>query len=97
MSYDYQNAFENLQKKVALVAQKYEHMVRERDDARKEIEDLKELLLKKEKENDILKVKIENLTVVTTLFPDRGKAREARTLLSGLVREIDQCIKDLTD
>lgn len=42
-----------------------------------------------------LQLKVEHLTVVTTLTPGREQVEQTRVVLSELVREIDKCINEL--
>lgn len=96
MPSNYQQTLRSLSEKAKLIAQRYNVAVEQRDRARAEAEDLNKELEKCRKEITLLKVQIENLTVVRTAFPTPQAVADSKKYLSGLVREIDQCIKDLT-
>ena len=96
MAFDYLTAFQRLKEKAALVAQRYHAAIAQRDEARSEAAALREELARRDEEIRRLKTDVENLTVVTTAFPSKEAVAQSRKYLSGLVREIDQCITDLT-
>lgn len=93
---NYQQTLRSLGEKAKLIASRYHTAVNQRDQARAEVEALRDELEKRNREIALLKVQVENLTVVRTVFPTPQAVAESRKYLSGLVREIDQCIKDLT-
>ena len=45
----------------------------------------------------MLRQRIEHLTVVTTLAPDHRDVEHTRAFLSGLLRDIDKCISELSE
>lgn len=96
MAYDYQQVCQRLNEKAQLIAQRYRLAVEQRDEARQKALDLENELTKRDAEIQLLKTQIENLTVVRTAFPSKQAVADSRSYLAGLVREIDQCIKDLT-
>lgn len=96
MAYDYQQAFQRLKSKAAMVSQRYHIAIEQRDEARRQIETLESQLRQRDEEITLLKTEIENLTVVTTAFPSKEARSVSRKYLAGLVKEIDQCITDLT-
>ncbi|MDE5607767.1 MAG: hypothetical protein K2I64_02400 [Muribaculaceae bacterium] len=49
------------------------------------------------REIERLTQQVDFLTVVSTTLPAPGDIEKSRAILSGLVREIDKCIKDLTE
>ena len=97
MALDYQQVCQRVAEKARLVARRYERAVAERDEALGEVARLQAQLSKCESQITLLKTQVENLTVVTTAFPSKQAIADSREYLSGLVREIDQCIKDLTN
>ena len=96
MSNDYRQSFQRLAEKTRLVVQHYEKAIGQRDEALQRVAQLENELLQHKAEIEKLKVEIENITVVKTAFPSKQTMAESRKYLSGLVREIDQYIKDLT-
>lgn len=97
MAFDYQQAFQRLKNKAQMVSQRYHAAIAQRDEARKQIEILTGQITLRDKEITQLKTEIENLTVVTTVFPSKEAKATSRKYLAGLVKEIDQCITDLTN
>lgn len=96
MSSDYQQALTRLVEKARLLARRYEIVEGERDEALEKISQLQADIDKRDAEIARLKTEMENLVVVKTAFPSREAMAESRKYLTGLMREIDQCIKDLT-
>lgn len=96
MAYDYQQVCQRLKEKAQLIAQRYQLALEQRNEARAETLSLENELKKRDAEIRQLKTQIENLTVVRTAFPSKQAVADSRSYLTGLVREIDQCIKDLT-
>lgn len=96
MSQDYRLTLQRLHEKASLIAQRYEVAMKQRNEAFSKIEELNKELSKREKELNGLKTEIENLVIVKTAFPSHESIAEGRRYLSGLVKEIDQCINDLT-
>lgn len=78
------------------MVRRYEIAIKQRDEAREEVEMLKTELMKRDRQIHSLETQIENLTVVRTAFPTPQAVEVSRRYLSGLVREINQCINDLT-
>lgn len=97
MAYDFREACNRLKEKAELIARRYHKAIEQRDRAREQIEELQQKLDDCNNEIRILKARIEELTVVTTAFPTRQSRDESKKYLTELVREIDQCIKDLTN
>lgn len=96
MSQDYRQALLSLTQKVQLLVQQYNSVLQQRNDALSMVAELKAELLQRDAAISNLKTEIENLTIVKTAFPSREAMAESKEYLSGLIREIDQCIKDLT-
>ncbi|MDE7472154.1 MAG: hypothetical protein K2M68_01065, partial [Muribaculaceae bacterium] len=69
----------------------------QRDSALKRVADLEYTVKQQQNEVERLSQQVEFLTIVSTAMPDRDDIDKSRALLSGLVREIDKCINDLTD
>lgn len=97
MAYDYQQVCERLKHKAELLRGRYEIAVQQRDEARGEVQELTSRLAEREATIRELKTELQNLTIVKTAFPSKQAIAESRDYLTGLVREIDQCIKDLSN
>lgn len=96
MALDNRQAFQRLDEKARLIAQKYSLMVQQRDEALGAVKQMQAEIEKRDAEISRLKTEIENLVIVKTAFPSAKAIADSRKYLSGLAREIDQCIKDLT-
>ncbi|MDE6802725.1 MAG: hypothetical protein K2J06_08165 [Muribaculaceae bacterium] len=72
-------------------------MIVERDDARRQVADRDATIREQQREIERLTQQVDFLTVVSTALPAPGDIEKSRAILSGLVREIDKCIKDLTE
>ena len=72
-------------------------LIIERDDARRQVADRDATIREQQREIERLTQQVDFLTVVSTALPAPGDIEKSRAILSGLVREIDKCIKDLTE
>ncbi|MBD5214624.1 MAG: hypothetical protein HDS75_07390 [Bacteroidales bacterium] len=72
-------------------------LIVERDDARRQVADRDATIREQQREIERLTQQVDFLTVVSTALPAPGDIEKSRAILSGLVREIDKCIKDLTE
>ncbi|MCM1449742.1 MAG: hypothetical protein NC082_05330 [Clostridiales bacterium] len=97
MAADLQQLIQTMSVKHRQLATRYHDVVEERDDAKRRIVDLEYTVKQQKQDIERLSQQVEFLTVVSTVMPDRDDVERSRELLSGLVREIDKCIKDLTD
>lgn len=97
MAADLQQLIQSLSTKHRELAERYREAVTERDEARRHVIDLEHTVKQQSQEIERLSQQVEFLTVVSTVMPDRDDVEKSRELLSGLVREIDKCINDLTD
>lgn len=83
--------------KADLVVERCRILAQQRDEAYAEVAELKNKLAAYQAEIDKLRIDNEYLRVVSTICPDRKEVEKARTLISGLVRDIDRCILDLKE
>lgn len=79
------------------LSRRYLAVVEERDVALSRIADLEYTVRQQAQTIERLTQQVEFLTVVNTAMPDRDDIEKSRAILSGLVREIDKCITDLTE
>ncbi len=97
MAADISQIIERLKSKTRLVTERYAIVLDQRNKALDRVKELESQAETYRARIRQLQVQIEHLTVVTTLVPDRRDVEKSRAVLSGLVREIDKCIKDLKE
>lgn len=97
MVVDLKQQLERVAAKADLLVGKCRILTQQRDEALSRLAQMEQQLTECQKELEQLRVDNEHLRTVTTLYPDRKAVEEARSLISGLVRDIDRCILDLND
>ncbi len=97
MAFDYENTFKRIIAKTEIIKQRYSRILENLDAANAKIEELERLNAAKDRELEQMKIKIEYLQLATTIAPTRNQVEEARAMISGLIRDIDRCITDLSD
>ncbi len=97
MAFDYENTFKRIIAKTEIIEQRYLKILENLEAANAKIEELERINAAKDRELEQLKIKIEYLQLATTIAPTRDQVEEARAMISGLIRDIDRCITDLSD
>jgi len=97
MSVNLKQQLDRVAAKADLIVERCRQLVNERDALNDKIAKLEAMLADQEAENDKLRIDNEYLRVVSVLCPDRKEIEKARSLISGLVRDIDRCILDLKE
>ncbi len=97
MAGNLQQTIERVNNKAKILVEKYATLLKAKQDADMRIEQLSEQVEQMKKTIETLQSQVEYLRIATTLTPDRRDVERSRAILSGLVREIDRCIADLTD
>lgn len=97
MAVDLLQLVQGLRNKHELLTRRYREITVQRDVALKQVADLEYTVRQQSLEIERLSQQVEFLTVVSTAMPDRDDVEKSRAVLSDLVREIDKCIKDLTE
>ncbi len=97
MAGNLQETLERISNKAELLIEKYTIVVSEKRQADARIEELNNLLISRQKEIEMLKQEIDYLKIATTITPDHKDVEKSRAVLSGLVREIDKCINELSE
>lgn len=87
----------NLETKAKLLQKRHEYLQERIDSRDAEIMALKKELELEKRRNSELRQQIEYLQVVHSVTPSREDVNQTRAILTGLVREIDKCIADLSD
>lgn len=91
-----QQRLDSIKDKAEKLTSRYRRLIEEKRAADTMISDLRQTVERQQRELAGLRQKIEYLTVVTTINPERDKVEQTRVVLSELVREIDKCINELT-
>lgn len=97
MAFDYENTFKRIIAKTEIIEQRYLRILENLEAANARIEELERLNAAKDRELEQMKIKIDYLQLATTIAPTRNQVEEARAMISGLIRDIDRCITDLSD
>lgn len=97
MASDLQQQIESIRAKALVVVSKYDRLKQAYADARTEISDLKAQILARDEELESLKLKVEYLSIASTVRNSGDDLASARALVADLLREIDKCIQDLLD
>lgn len=96
MAVNLQERIEKIEAKAALMVERCGYLRRSLDDSRMQIEELNATIAGLRREIADRDRQIEYLKVASVLIPDHRDVEDARSLLSGLVREIDKCINQLS-
>ena len=97
MAGNLQQRLDRLKSKTELVLARNTALQERLSSAKERITSLEDSLRSKEKEIGELRQQIERLKVVNTLTPDHRDVEHTRAFLSGLLRDIDKCISELTE
>lgn len=92
-----QETIERVSTKARVLVEKYAVLLKAKQEADLRIESLQREVDEQRKQIERLNAQIEYLRLSTTIAPDRKAVERSRVILSGLVREIDKCIADLTE
>lgn len=92
-----QQRIERVSRKAHVLVEKYATLLDAKHEADARIESLQAEVDDQRKRIEQLQAEVEYLKISTTIVHNRDDVEKSRALLSGLVREIDQCIADLTD
>ncbi len=97
MPSDLQQQLENVRAKAHVVTEKYHHLKEAYDAARNEISSLKAEILARDEELEQLKLKVEYLSIASTVRITGDDLASTRAMVADLVREIDRCLADLKE
>ncbi|MCM1452381.1 MAG: hypothetical protein NC102_08975 [Clostridium sp.] len=97
MAFEDQDIFARIIAKANLLAQRYEALQKLKEEADEKIASLQTELSRRETELRRLRQEAEYLRTAAVISPDRDQIEETRAIISGIVREIDRCITDLSD
>ncbi len=97
MAGNLQQRLDRLKSKTEMVLARNTALQEKLSSAKERIATLEDSLRSKEKEIGELRQQIERLKVVNVLTPDHRNVEQTRAFLSGLLRDIDKCISELTE
>lgn len=97
MAFEDLDMFSRLVAKANLIAERYEILAESHNRAKARIEELEGELDASRKELQKLNNEVEYLRMATVILPNREQIEQTRAIISGLVREIDRCITELSD
>ena len=97
MAADLKQQLERVAAKADLIVERCRRLTQQRDEAFATIEELRRQLAARDKEIERFSVENEYLHLASALCTDRKEIEKARSLISGLVRDIDRCILDLKE
>lgn len=97
MAGNLQQRLDRLKSKTDLALARSQALQERLDAAKALVTSLEETIRSKDNEIAILHQRIEHLTVVNTLTPDHRDVEHTRAFLSGLLRDIDKCISELSE
>lgn len=96
MAEELQEQITRLKHKAQLLNNRYTLIVEQKQQVEAEIMELKSTVKRQNDEIATLRQRLEFMKVTTTLAPTRDDIESTRAALLQLVREINKCIKDLT-
>lgn len=97
MAVDIQQRIASIQAKAHVLAQRYGAMKGRLTSAEAKIVELTAVIAEQEAELDRLRSELGYLKNAASLTASGGDVAQTREVISGLVREIDKCIRDLSD
>ncbi|MDE7475034.1 MAG: DUF3450 domain-containing protein [Duncaniella sp.] len=96
MAANLQERINKIEAKAALMVERYGQLCQALTDARRKIGELEAVIDRQRHELEERDRQIEYLKVASVLSPDHRAVEATRAMLSGLVREIDKCINQLS-
>ncbi len=97
MAFEDQDIYARIIAKANLLAQRYEALQKLKEEADAKIASLQAELEARDRELRLIRQEAEYLRTAAVISPDRDQIEETRAIISGIVREIDRCIADLSD
>lgn len=96
MADELQKRMVRLKSKMELLLEQGTVLRRQKEDAVQRAESLQQIVDRQRREIHDLKAQLEYLQIASTFAPSREQVEQSRAVLSGLVRDINKCINDLT-
>ena len=96
MADNLQQRIDRLKAKASLLTERYIIVAQARKEAEQRVAELEVMVRNLSREISLRDAEIERLKVSSVLSPDHNDVEATRRFLSGLVREIDKCIAQLS-
>jgi len=96
MAGNIQETYDNIKAKVRILIDRHKLLLEEQEESKRRIARLTADLEARDKLIERMRMEIDYLKIATTIAPARADVEKSRALISGLVREINLCIDDLT-
>lgn len=96
MAEELQQRLLRLKSKMELLLEQGAMFRKQKEDALRQAENLQEIVDRQRREIQNLRTQLEYLQMASTFAPTREQVEQSRAVLSGLVRDINKCINDLT-
>lgn len=97
MAADLKEQLDRVRNKANVLVEKYTRLHDAFKEAKAEVESLQARLIAKDKEIETLRMKVEHLSIASTVKLSGEDLQSTRRMIADLVREIDRCIIDLSD
>lgn len=96
MADELQQRLLRVKSKLQLLLEQGAMLRQQKEDALRQAQNLQEIVDRQRREIQNLKAQLEYMQIAATFAPTREQVEQSRTVLSGLVRDINKCINDLT-
>ncbi|MDE7152838.1 MAG: hypothetical protein K2O00_00160 [Muribaculaceae bacterium] len=96
MAEELQQRLVRLKSKMELLLEQGAMLRKQKEDAVQRAESLQQIVDRQRREIHDLKAQLEYLQIASTFAPTREQVEQSRAVLSGLVRDINKCINELT-
>ena len=97
MAADLKDQLDRVRSKATVLVEKYVRLKGAYDEAHEQVARLKADVLARDKEIEQLRMKVEYLSIASTVKLSGDDLQSTRAMIADLVREIDRCIADLSD
>ena len=97
MASDLASIITRLGEKSRFITERYKVVLQERDEAREEIDRLRQEIKDCERRIEVMRTELEYLKVSSVLAPSAESVNATRALLKELISEIELCLKELND
>lgn len=96
MADELQQRLLRVKSKLQLLLEQGTMLRQQKEDALRQAQNLQEIVDRQRREIQNLKAQLEYMQIAATFAPTREQVEQSRAVLSGLVRDINKCINDLT-
>lgn len=97
MAVDFNEQLDLIRSKATVMVEKYSRLLKAFEEVREEANQLRSDLMARDKEIEQLRMKVEYLSIASTVKISGDDLEATRAMVADLVRDIDRCIADLND